>query len=124
MQPNASSVRSLDVVLKSRTGKEPEAVRIAQASMNEGIYDFDLVNAAYVLGMRSGNWDLALQGLALRNKDWPEQAVDGWTKTGTIYAVYKKDDAKALEAYRKALALATDKEAVRRQIPAALQSQL
>ncbi len=124
LQPKAASVRSLDIVLKSRTGHEPEAAALAKSSMDEGIYDFDMVNAAYVLGVRSGNWKLAIQGMELRNIGWKEQAPDAYLKIGSIYASQLKDDGKALEAYRKALELSPDKEAVRKQVPANLLAKL
>jgi len=124
LQPTASAVRSLEIVLKSRTGKEAEAAQLAKQSMSEGIYDYDLVNAAYVLGIRSGDWNLAIQGMELRNKGWPAQAVDGWMKIGAIYAQQLKNEPKALEAYRQAVAMAPDKDAVRKAIPADLQGKL
>lgn len=124
IQPQASSVRSLEVVLLSRTGKEKEASVLASASLAEGIYDFDMANAAYVLGVRSGDWKLAVRGMELRNQSWPDQALDGYLKIGSLYFNQAKDEAKALEAYRKALELAPDKVAIRAQMPAGIQAKL
>ena len=124
LQPNAPSVRSLDVVLKSRTGREPEAARIAKMSIKEGIVDYDMLNAAYVLGVRSSDWNLAIDGLEARNRYFPEQALDGWLKMGAIYATNLANEPKALEAYRKAMALAPDKEFVRKQLPVGYQAKL
>ena len=121
LQPKATSVRSLKVVLMSRTGKEPEAALLAKQSMEDGIYDFDLVNAAFVLGMRKGDYDMAIKGIELRNKYWPNLQSDGFLKLGGIYAGPKKDEAKALSSFKSALELAPvlEKEAIRKQIPAA-----
>lgn len=121
LQPKATSVRSLKVVLMSRTGREPEAARLAKQSMDDGIYDFDLVNAAFVLGMRNGDYDMAIKGIELRNTSWPNLRADGFIKLGTIYAGPRKDDAKALASFKMALetAAAADKESVRKQIPPA-----
>jgi O-antigen ligase len=104
LQPKAVSIRSLKVILMSRTGKEPEAAALAKRYMDEGTFDYDLTNAAYVLGVRKGDFDMAIQGLELRNKGWPANQADGYTKLGAIYAIQKKDDAKALAAYKLALA--------------------
>ncbi|MDB5965201.1 MAG: O-antigen polymerase, partial [Polaromonas sp.] len=126
LQPKATSVRSLKVILMSRTGKEPEAALLAKQSMADGIYDYDLVNAAYVLGLRKGDYDMAIQGLELRNKNWPNLKPDAFLKIGNIYAGPKKDDGKALAAFRSALEAAppAEKEAVRKQIPPAYQARL
>ena len=126
LQPKAVSIRSLKVILMSRTGKEPEAAALAKRYMDEGTFDYDLTNAAYVLGVRKGDFDMAIQGLELRNKGWPANQADGYTKLGAIYAIQKKDDAKALAAYKLALAATPEKDrnALRAQIPPALLARL
>jgi hypothetical protein len=64
----------------------------------------------------------------LRNKGWPAQASDGWLKIGNLYASVPeiKDDAKALAAYRQALATEspTGMPSLRSQIPAVYRSKL
>jgi O-antigen ligase len=119
IQPKAVSVRSLKVILMSRSGKEKEAALLAQQYMNEGTVDYDLLSAAYVLGVRKSDFDMAIQGLELRNKDWPASRQDGYLKLAAIYVNQKKDDAKALEAFKSALAVTPekDREALRKQIP-------
>ncbi|MCJ0763306.1 O-antigen ligase family protein [Variovorax terrae] len=127
LQPNAPAVGSLEVILLSRTGKEPEALQKVKSHYANNVYDFDMVNAGYVLGVRAKDWPLAVRSMEMRNKDWPAQAPDGWIKIGNIYASTEiKDDAKALEAYKAALAAAADKDkaSVRQQIPAAYQPRL
>lgn len=126
LQPKAVSVRSLKVILLSRTGKEPEAAALAKQYVDEGSYDYDLINAAYVLGMRKGDYDMAIKSLELRSKSWPNLQADGFIKLGAIYAAHKKDDAKALEAYKGALAAApaADRESIRKQIPPAYLARL
>jgi O-antigen ligase len=104
LQPKAPSVRSLEVILLGRTGREPEALRLVKQSLAEGIYDYDLLNAAWALGGRSGDYDLAIQGMELRNKGWPALEVDGMLKLGYIYAFQKKDEPRAFAAYQAALA--------------------
>lgn len=129
LQPQAATVNSLEVILLSRTGKERQAYSQAKALIaSGGAYDFDLVNAAYALASWANDWPMALEALQLRNKDWPAQAIDGWLKIGNIYAQVAevKDEAKALAAYRQALASASDaqKASTRAQISAVYQTRL
>jgi O-antigen ligase len=126
IQPKAVSVRSLKVILMSRSGKEKEAALLAQQYMNEGTVDFDLLSAAYVLGMRKSDFDMAIQGLVLRNKDWPASRQDGYLKMAAIYVNQKKDDDKAVAAFKSALEVTPekDREALRKQIPPQLLAKL
>ncbi len=126
LQPKAPSVRSLKVILMSRSGKEAEAAILAQKYMNEGIYDFDLVNAAFVLGMRKSDFDMAIQALVIRGRDWPASKLDAQLKLAGIYVNNKRDDVKALAAFKTALELTPekDRDALRKQIPPQFQAQL
>jgi O-antigen ligase/Flp pilus assembly protein TadD len=126
LQPKAVSVRSLKVILLSRSGKEAEAAVLAQKYMDEGIYDFDLVNAAFILGMRKSDFDMAIKALTIRSKDWPATKLDAQLKLAGIYINNKKDDAKALAAFKTALELTPEKDRdnLRRQIPQQFQAQL
>ncbi len=126
LQPRAPSVRSLKVILMSRSGKEAEAAVLAKKYMDEGIYDFDLVNAAYVLGMRKSDFDMAIKGLELRNKDWPANRQDGYMKLAAIYVNHQKDDTKAMAAFKNALDATPekDRDALRKQIPPQFQTRL
>jgi len=122
LQPGAAAVNSLEVILLSRTGQERQAYTQAKALIASDRYDYDLVNAAYVLAFWAKDWPMALQALQLRNKGWPAQASDGWLKIGNLYASVPeiKDDAKALAAYRQALSLGSIsiQPSLRSQIPA------
>ena len=127
IRPNSASLRSLEVVLLSRSGKDVEAVKLTKGYFKDGIYDYDLTNVAYLLGLRTKDWPLAIQGITLRMQRWPALAADAWFKIGNIYASSEaRDDAKALEAYRSAMAAIPEqqKETLRQQIPAAYRSQL
>jgi O-antigen ligase len=126
LQPKASSVRSLKIILMSRTGKEPEAALLAKQSLEDGIYDFDLINAAYVLGMRKGDFDMAIKSLEIREKAWSNLQVDSLLKLGGIYTNNRKDDVKALASYKAALDATppAEKEALRKQIPPAYLAKL
>ena len=124
LQPKAVSVRSLKVILMSRSGKEPEAAILAKKSLDEGIYDYDLLSAAHVLGMRKSDFDMAIKGLEARNNGWPASRADGYLKLAQIYTSYKKDDAKAIAAYKSMLEFASekDRDALRKLIPAQFQA--
>ena len=126
IQPKAVSVRSLKVILMSRSGKEKEAALLAQQYMNDGTVDYDLLSAAYVLGVRKSDFDMAIQGLELRNRDWPASRQDGYLKLAAIYVNQKKDDDKAVAAYKGALAATPekDRDALRKQIPPQLLAKL
>ena len=126
LQPNTPAVRSLKVILMSRNGKEAEAAVLAQAYMNDGTYDYDLVNVAFVLGMRTSDFDMAIQALTILSKEWPSTKRDAQLKLAGIYVNHKKDDAKALAAFKTALELTPDKyrDNLRKQIPPQFQAQL
>ena len=122
LQPKAVSVRSLKIILFSRTGREPQARALARQYMAEGTYDFDLLNAAYVLATRANDADMAIASLELRQKSFPAVQVDSLLKLGHIYASQKQDFARALASYKAAVALAAQAPAaeqatLRRQIP-------
>lgn len=125
LQPKATSVRSLKVILMSRSGKEAEAAILAKQYLDEGTYDFDLVNATYVLSMRKGDFDTAIKSLEIRNKYWGNLKNDAFLKMGVIYAA-RKEDAKALAAFKSAVEETPEpnKEAMRKQIPPAYLARL
>ena len=128
LQPKATSVNSLEVILLSRSGKEAQALKQTRELVASGNFDFDLINAAYVLGARAKDWPFAIKALELRSERWPEQKADGLIKLGNIYASVPeiKDEGKALEAYKAALAAVPEanRAAVRAQIPAPYQARL
>ena len=102
IQPNAPSVRSLEVILLSRNGNEAKALAMAREDIGAGKYDYDMVNTGFVLAMRAKDWDLAIKAMELRNKGWPGTLADGQAKIGNAW-VGKGDINKALEHFRAAL---------------------
>jgi O-antigen ligase len=119
IQPNAPAVRSLEIVLLSRTGKEPQALQLARDAIRDKIYDFDLANAAFVLGDRAGDFAFAEQAMGLRIAGWPQENAQAWLQLGDMYAKRAHMPDKALAAYREGLALVPPdrREAVLLQIP-------
>ena len=117
---------NLSVAAGPRMGKEPEAARLARQYLDEGTYDFDLVNVAYVLGMRNRDYDMAIKSLEFRNKTWPNLQVDTFIKLGALYAGPKRDPVKALASFKAALdaAPAGEQAAVRKLIPPAYLARL
>ena len=126
LQPRSVSVRSLKVILYSRVDKEPEAISLAKQYMEEGTYDFEMLNAAYLLGTKNKDAALVIKSLELRQKSFPGGTVDTLLKLADVYANLKKDDVSALGYYRSALAAApaNSKEDIRQQIPKAYASRL
>jgi O-antigen ligase len=119
VQPKGVSVRSLEVILLSRTGKEARALEIAKQAYSEKAMDFDMMNSAYILGVRASDFEFAINALKLRNETMPAHAVDGWMKIGGIYDQYLKDEAKAIDAYRKAYEAGGKIDTILWQIPSA-----
>ncbi len=126
LQPTSVSVRSLKVSLYGRMGKDAEAIKFAKQYMDAGSYDFDLLNAAYLMGMQSKDAALVIQSLELRQNSFPGGELDTLLKLADVYANLKKDDARALAYYRAALAAApaSSIEAIRQQIPQTYASRL
>lgn len=126
IQPKASSVRSLEVVLLSRTGKESLALQKAREALEDNIYDFDLVNAAFILGWRAGDFKTAIHAMDLRIKDWPQHQANSYIQLGNMYTTGLPDRAKALESFKKAMALTPEpgRKGLLPQIPPAYWPQL
>ena len=103
IQPKAPAVRSLEVVLLSRTGKEAQALSMARDAIRENVYDYDLVNAAFVLAWRAGDYPLAVQAGELRIKGWPANKVGSLVQMGNLYTTGVRDPAKALDAFKQAM---------------------
>lgn len=124
VQPDAVSVRSLEVILLSRTGKEAQALEKARQAYADKAMDYDMMNSAYILGVRASDFKFAIDALTYRNEAVPAQAVDGWLKIGGIYDQYLKDEAKAVESYRKAYEAGGKNSGLLAQIPAAYHGRL
>ncbi|MDO9146136.1 MAG: O-antigen ligase family protein [Hydrogenophaga sp.] len=125
LQPKAPSVRSLEVILLSRSGHEIQALAIVREDITAGKYDYDMVNTGYVLAMREQDWDLAILSMELRNKGWPDTKPDGDAKLGNAW-LGKGDMARAMEHFRAAVAATPtgQKQTTLNMIPPGLWSQL
>jgi O-antigen ligase len=126
IQPQAPAVRSLEVILLGRTGQEAKALELARAAINDNVYDYDLANASFALASRAGDHELAAKAIRLRVINAPETRLQAYVQLGNMYATVAKDRDKALEAFRRALGIASasEREQILPQIPADLRGPL
>jgi O-antigen ligase len=117
VQPRAVSVRSLEVILLSRSAREAEALVFARQAFADNTLDLDMMNAAHILGVRANDFRFAVQALETRNKAYPDQKVDGLLKIAGIELNYAKDEAKALAAFREAYVASGKSPQVLAQVP-------
>jgi O-antigen ligase len=126
IQPRAPAVRSLEVIMLARSGQEAKAYAMAKEAMDAGLYDYDLVNALYVLAVRAKDFPVAEKALKLRMTDWPENKARSLFQLGMLYAGEMKKPAEAVETLRQAMALGTEAERAEMlaQVPAEIRAQL
>ena len=127
LEPDGPGMRTLEIVLLSRTGHEGKAIQMLNDYYDQDWYDYALLHAGYEVGLKTKNWPLAIRSLELRNQHWPEQAADAFMQLGKIYANPEvADDAKALAAFRAGLqAVPKDqKDNFRQQVPPSYRDKL
>jgi O-antigen ligase len=126
LQPRAPGVRSLEVILLSRSGQDKRALELGREAITDNIYDYDLANATFVLAWRAGDYALASKAMGLRMAAWPASRAEGHIQLGNMYALGVKDPQRATEAFRQAMASASESEraALMAQIPADYRSRL
>lgn len=127
LKPDAISTKTLQIVLLGRAGQDDQATRLLSNCFDRDVFDFDMVQAGYALGYKTGNWPLAIRSLELRNKTWPDQAADGYLRLGKLYAQAQgHDDARALAAFRAGLSVVPQqqKDNFRHQVPLPYREQM
>ena len=127
LKPDALATRTLEIVLLSRAGHKDQAAQMLTAQYDQEQYDYDLLQAGYVIGFETRNWPLAIRSLELRNKIAPAQAGEADFQLGNIYAdPALHDDVKALAAFKAGLAAVAleQKESYRSQVPARYRAQM
>lgn len=127
LQPQAPVVQALEVLMLKRSGQPIQAATRAQALLQGGAHDPDLVQLGYELGLQLHQPALALLALQSGIAAMPELAADGWRLMAELYASNElNDDAKALQAYQTALALTPlyQRSALLEQIPPRYRSRL
>lgn len=110
LQPNAPSVRSLEVILLSRSGQEGRALELGRQAIADRIYDYDLADATFLLAWRAGDYTLAASAMAMRMAGWPATRAEGHVQLGNMYASGSKEPEKALAAFKQAIALASQSQ--------------
>lgn len=106
IQPRAAAVRSLEVMLLGSSGRDRQALQLAQQSISEGIVDFDMAHAAFVLARRLGDRTSAQQAGDLMLQRWPGRAVETHMMLGAYYADDLGDAQKAQQSFARAVAAA------------------
>ena len=127
LQPDAPAVRSLEVILLSRSGKNAEALALARDSIQRGVIDHDLLRATAAIAKRQGDYALAVKAVELMLPLLPQGRSAAYLELGHLYhSAQLNDPVQALEAYRMAIKLAAPAQRVTLQaeIPAAFWVQL
>lgn len=127
LQPTAPVVRALQTDLLIQQARYPQAEQIIQDRLDAGTADNDLINSAFVIGIRTNHWDLVIRALELRVKQLPKEAPMALMHLGDIYSRPEVgNEAKALESYRAALGMTPRymRDSLWRRIPPALQTRL
>jgi O-antigen ligase len=102
LQPDTARVRSMELLLLSRTGREAEAAQKARDYFAHDVVDFDATLLAYSVGLKLQQWDLVERALRLRAEHWPETAVDSYYRLGQAYAQAGKGfEDRALAAFKE-----------------------
>jgi tetratricopeptide (TPR) repeat protein len=125
IRPDAPAVRSLEVIVLARTGREQAALELARQALDDRVYDIDLLNTAFRLAWRAGDRELALRAMAVRQAEWPQHRLDGHLQLGQFHAG-TGDEAQAVASFRAALALAvpSQRAALLAQVPPPLRSRV
>jgi tetratricopeptide (TPR) repeat protein len=126
LQPRAPSVRSLEVILLSRSGQEGKALELARQAIADNLYDYDLTNVTFFIASRAGDYKLAAKAIQLRMAAWPDSSVQGYMQLGDMYAQSVNDPQQAMAAFGQALALApqSQRQALLERMPPAYRAKL
>lgn len=85
LMPGAPSTRNLELRLASFAGQADEVANTLTHLLDEGDFDYERIQVAYVVGYRHKNWPLTIKALTLRAKHWPDSAADAYLRIGKIY---------------------------------------
>lgn len=103
LRPDAPSLRSVEIMLLLRRGQDSQALTRLREHLTTGQVEPDLIEYAYVLGLRRKDFALALASQRLRRELWPDTRIDSWLKTAMVYAGPDlKEHKRALEAFQTA----------------------
>jgi O-antigen ligase len=104
LKPDAMATHVLEVITLTQAGQTETAAGLLNSYFDQNLYDYELVQTGYLIGINTRNWALAIRSLHIRNTVWPEQAADGWMRLGNIYANPEmQQPSKALAAFKAGL---------------------
>ncbi|HEY8049007.1 MAG TPA: O-antigen ligase family protein [Ramlibacter sp.] len=109
IQPNARSVRSAEVLLYATSGQDAAALEKGRIAMQEGIVDYDMANAIFVVGLRQHDYAIAEQAMKLRIANWDRDRAQGWLQLAKLYDEDLHDPAKAADARAHAAQMSASK---------------
>ncbi|NML48293.1 hypothetical protein HHL11_31380 [Ramlibacter sp. G-1-2-2] len=109
IQPHAPAVRSLEVIMLARSGQADRAYALAKEAIDQGFYDFDLVNAAVALALQRKDFAMAEKATELRLRDWPQTKARSLVQLGLIH-IQQGDLARGAQQVREGLAAAQQPE--------------
>lgn len=126
LQPTARAVRSAEVLLYARTGQDAKALEIGRQALAQGVYDYDMANAVFVIGRRNGDFAVAEKAMRVRLAGWDVQRVQGYVQLGEMLDRDMHEADKAADAYAQALVLTppSRRAALWAQLPATLRSRI
>lgn len=107
IRPDAPSLRSMEVLLLVKRGREDEALALGRQALLAGVVDYDMATAVFTLARTHGDFPLAEKAMALRSRQWPFTAPEANLRLGDMYAQDVKDAARAIDAYRQAVLAAS-----------------
>jgi O-antigen ligase/tetratricopeptide (TPR) repeat protein len=122
VQPNSSLVQALDVIASEKKREDSKGLQLARSAMANGVRDFDFANATFALASRNGDYNLAIQAMAMRLQYWPEEKPERvYLQLGQLYDARIKDSRQAAAYFQRALALcpASEQASMLAEIPPA-----
>ena len=126
IQPDAPTVRSLEVLLLAQGGRSEEAYVQAKQAYAANVVDYDLLQSLFVLAWRHKDYSLARQALARRVLLYPSSNALGLVQMGLLAVDEFGDPQRGVEYFRRGLAAASESErqSLLREIPDAVRAQV
>lgn len=127
LQPDAPAVRSLEVILLSRSGRNAEALALARDALQHNVVDYDLLRATAALAKNAGDYPLAVTAVEMMLPRLPQARSSAYLELGNLYySAQLHDPVKALQAFRNAIELTApaQRASLKAEIPPALWDQL
>lgn len=85
IQPEGTSVRSLDVILLTQEGKDQQALEIIKRGLERESFDLDMLMYGFNIAYKTHNFALAEQTVRLMAAKWPARAAEAWMRMGHMW---------------------------------------